>query len=42
MKNIIIIWVLCFFALPAVVGDEQMQAEIDHQIIFEVGIKIDK
>ena len=34
MKNIIIIWVLCFFALSAIAGDEQMQAEIDHLIKY--------
>jgi len=34
MKNIIIIWVLCFFAWSAIAGDEQMQAEIDHLITY--------
>ena len=34
MKNIIIIGVLCFFALPAISGDEQMQVEIDHLIKY--------
>ena len=33
-KAIIIIFVLCFFALPVVAGDKQMQAEIDHLITY--------
>lgn len=34
MKNTLIIFVLFFFVLPAVAGDEQMQAEIDHLIKY--------
>ena len=32
MKNIIIIFVLCFFAWPAIAGHEELPAEIDHLI----------
>jgi len=34
MKNIIIIFVLCFYALPAIAGDEQLQSGIDHLITY--------
>ena len=34
MKNIFIILVFCFLALPAAAGDAQLQAEIDHLIKY--------
>ncbi len=34
MKNLIIIFVLCVFPLPAVAGNGQLQAEIDHLITY--------
>ena len=34
MKNITIIFVLCFFAFPVIAGDEQLQSEIDHLITY--------
>jgi len=37
MKIIIIIFVLCFFAMTAVAGNGQLQAEIDHLIKYIQG-----
>jgi hypothetical protein len=34
MKNVIIIFLLCFFPWTAVAGDEQMRLEIDHLITY--------